>query len=58
MDEDEGYLCTECGKIHREDCNDFKESGELPLFNSPRVGACNYKGGSIDLERDGFYKAG
>jgi hypothetical protein len=44
-------FCNECAKIHAKECTKFKKSAR-PVVNSPRMGVCSYKGGTIDKERD------
>jgi hypothetical protein len=52
---EESLFCEKCAKKHAKKCNDFDDYAALPVVNSPRMGVCAYKGGSIDTERDGFF---
>ena len=50
-------FCDECAKEHAKECNAFNEYSSRLVVNSPRMGDCVYRGGSIDKERDGvFYR--
>ena len=52
----EGYLCKDCEKTHKKECEDYADYAKMKLVNSPRVGDCAYEGGFIDKKRDGVYK--
>ena len=54
--DDCGYLCKECEKIHKKECEDFADYAKMKVVNSPRAGDCAYEGGFIDKKRDGIYK--
>ena len=54
--EKEAFFCEACSEKHAEVCEDFNDYAQMPVVNSPRMGECNYTGGTIDLERDGPYK--
>ncbi len=56
MYEDYAFYCKTCSKKHAEECEDFNDYAEIPVVNSPRLGTCGYTGGTIDTERDGYYK--
>lgn len=49
------FFCEDCSEKHPESCEDFEDYAEMPVVNSPRMSACAYTGGLIDLERDGPY---
>jgi len=49
------FFCQDCSEKHSENCQKY-DYGYSPVVNSPRMGECGYMGGSIDLERDGYYK--
>ncbi len=53
--EEEGFFCDSCAEKHEEECEEA-EYAMVDVVNSPRMGACAYDGGSIDLERDVFSK--
>lgn len=55
--EGEGMLCKTCAAKHKKTCDDFADYAALPVVNSPRMGTCAYEGGSIDVKRDGVWKA-
>lgn len=50
-------FCEDCIEKHEEDCPDFADYSQMSINNSPRMGVCGYNGGSIDIERDGAWKA-
>jgi hypothetical protein len=54
--ETEAYFCEKCAKKHEKECEDFADYSRMPVVNSPRMGECGYRSGSIDLQRDGVYK--
>ncbi|MDR1459759.1 MAG: hypothetical protein LBI60_06065 [Bacteroidales bacterium] len=47
----EYMFCDECIKKYQKESGDFEDC-LLPIVNSPRMGVCGYKGGTIDTERD------
>lgn len=53
---DDGFFCKKCAKKHAKKCDDFEDYAKMSVINSPRMGVCAYEGGSIDEERDGYYK--
>jgi len=52
------FFCEACCDKHAEECDAFAKYAKMPLVNSPRTGECDYRGGSIDTERDGVNKMG
>ena len=50
--DEDAEFCEKCAKKHEKMCNDFADYAAMPVVNSPRMGICGYKGGSIDTERD------
>lgn len=52
--EDDSLFCDDCGEAHEAECEDA-EYAMMSVVNSPRMGACAYDGGMIDLERDGIF---
>ena len=48
---DDRFFCEDCAEIHEEECKDAEYS-MASIVNSPRMGACAYEGGVIDVERD------
>jgi len=52
----EAEFCDKCAKKHAKECEDFADYASMPVVNSPRMGVCDYNGGTIDTERDGIYK--
>jgi hypothetical protein len=54
--DEDAYFCKTCSKKHEKVCEDFADYAELPVVNSPRMGACAYDGGVIDTERDGVFQ--
>ena len=56
-EEDECFFCDTCAEAHEEECEEA-EYAIYAVVNSPRMGACAYDGGLIDLERDTFVKQG
>lgn len=51
-----GFFCKKCARKHKKECEDFEDYAKMPVVNSPRMGMCDYDGGSIDKKRDGVYK--
>lgn len=56
-DDDERFFCETCAEAHQDECEEAEYS-MVAVVNSPRMGACAYSGGMIDLERDTFVKQG
>lgn len=53
--DEDGLFCSKCAKEHAKECSDFADYAAMPVVNSPRMGICGYRGGSIDKERDGVF---
>ena len=53
---EDSFFCEKCSKKHQKVCADFEDYSCMSVVNSPRMGECDYTGGSIDKERDGHYK--
>lgn len=45
-------FCYKCAKKHAKKIKDEDYDSFLPVVNSPRMGECDYLGGTIDIERD------
>ena len=56
MYDDSAEFCEKCAKKHAKECEDFADYASMPVVNSPRMGVCDYTGGTIDKERDGVYQ--
>ena len=54
--DENSLFCEGCAKKHARECADFKDYAAMPVVNSPRMGVCGYTGGTIDMERGGFYR--
>jgi hypothetical protein len=54
--EEPSQFCEKCAKKHVKTCADFADYAAMPIVNSPRMGVCDYRGGTIDLKRDGALK--
>ena len=55
MYDGESKFCDKCARKHAKKCGDFADYASTPVVNSPRMGVCGYRGGRIDVERDGAY---